>query len=110
MKLETVNLKHELEQQPSDIVHRVHRKLVGVQMLACVQTNLMDDIKALLEETGEYKYQLKHNLKQIRDLCSRNIRNEAFFGKLSQQAVDAYMDDYERLEKMIYEFLESDGD
>lgn len=106
MKLETVNLKHELEQQPPYIVDRVRRKLVGVQMLACVQTNLMDDIKALLEETGAYRYQLKHNLKQIRDLCSRNIRNESFFGRLSQEAVDRYMDDYERLEKMIYDFID----
>lgn len=106
MKIETVNLKQKLEQQHPDIVHRVHRKLIGVQMLACVQTNLMDDIKALLEETGAYKYQLKHNLKQIRDLCARNIRNEAFFGRLSQQAVDRYMNDYEILEKMIYDFID----
>lgn len=108
MKIETVNLKQELEQQHPDIVHRVHRKLVGVQMLACVQTNLMDDIKRILDGHGKWRYEVKHNMKQIRDLCERNIRTETFFGKLSQQAIDCYMEDYERLEKMIYEFIDTE--
>lgn len=106
--METGTLRQELEQQPADAIHRVHRKLLIIQMLACVQCNLMDEIKAILEEQKKYRYELKHNMKQIRELCFRNIRNESFFGSMSQDTMDNYMDDFERLEKMISDFENED--
>lgn len=101
-----VTLKSELAEQDADAVERIRRKLVGVQMLACIQNNLMDDIRRILEEKKRWRYELKHNMKQIQDLCARNIRTDSFFGKLSQEALDVYFEDYEALEKMVYDFIE----
>ena len=84
---------------------RVNQLLLGVQTLACVQDNLMDDIRRLLQDNGKYKFQLKRNMKQIQALVKTNMQSGAFFGKLSQEAIDAYMVEYEELEKKVYDFI-----
>lgn len=105
----SVTLKSELQNHEPEVVEKIRKKIIGVQMLACVQNNLMDDIRRLLEEKGRWKYEIKHNMKQIQELCARNIKNDSFFGRMSQDAIDVYFDGYERLEKMIYDFVDSNG-
>lgn len=87
---------------------RIRRKLVGVQMLACIQNNLMDDIQNILREKKKLKFEVKRNMGMIKKLVMQNMGNKTFLGKLSQEALDVYFEDYEKLEAWIYEFLESD--
>lgn len=92
----------------AESIDYVRKRLVGVQMLACVQNNLMDDIQNRLREKHRYKYDVKRNMGQIKKLCMANMGNKNFLGQLSQEALDVYFEDFERLEKWIYDFLLSD--
>jgi len=85
---------------------RIRRKLVGVQMLACVQNNLMDDIQAILREKKLLKFEVKRNMGEIKRLVMRNMGNSTFLGRLSQEALDVYFEDYEELESWIYDFID----
>lgn len=88
-----------------DSVEKIRRKLVGVQMLACVQNNLMDDIQAILREKKRLKFEVKRNMGMIKKLVMQNMGNKTFLGKMSQEALDVYFEDYEELEAWIYDFL-----
>lgn len=89
---------------------RIMRKLLGIQMLASVQENLCLDIERILNEHGRFRYEIKMNLNQLKKAVRVNINNDSFFGRMSQEQIDRHMDSYEPLEKMIYEYLDSDKD
>ena len=87
---------------------RIMRKLLGIQMLASVQDNLCRDIEAILTEHGQYRYTMKMNIRQLHRDVMVNVGNDSFFGRMSQEQLDKHIETYEPLEKMIYEYLDSD--
>ena len=87
---------------------RIMRKLLGIQMLASVQENLCRDIEQILSDNGKFRYKMKMNMKQLHRDVSVNITNDSFFGRMSQEQIEAHMRTYEPLEKMVYDYLDSD--
>lgn len=87
---------------------RIMRKLLGIQMLASVQENLCRDIESILNDHGKYRYTMKMNIRQLHRDVAVNINNDSFFGRMSQEQIDAHIKTYEPLEKMVYDFLDSD--
>lgn len=86
----------------------IMRKLLGIQMLASVQENLCRDIERILSEHGQWRYTVKSNMKQLHRAVDVNICNASFFGRMSQDQLDAHMRTYEPLEKLVYDYLDSD--
>lgn len=84
------------------------RKLLGIQMLASVQENLCRDIEQILSDNGKYRYTMKMNMKQLHRDVAVNITNDSFFGRMSQEQIEAHMRTYEPLEKIVYDYLDSD--
>lgn len=87
---------------------RIMRKLLGIQMLASVQENLCRDIEGILNDNGKFRYKMKMNMKQLHRDVAVNITNDSFFGRMSQEQIEAHMRTYEPLEKMVYDYLDSD--
>lgn len=88
----------------------IMRKLLGIQMLASVQENLCRDIERILSEHGKWRYTMKMNIRQLHRDIDVNIHNDSFFGRMTQEQLDAHMASYEELEKLIYDYLEKDVD
>ena len=86
------------------------RKLLGIQMLASVQENLCRDIEQILSDNGKYRYTMKMNMKQLHRDVAMNIHNDSFFGRMTQEQIDKHITSYEKLEKLIYDYLEGDCD
>ena len=89
---------------------RIMRKLLGIQMLASVQENLCRDIEQILSDNGNYRYTMKMNMKQLHRDVAMNIHNDSFFGRMTQEQIDKHITSYEKLEKLIYDYLEGDCD
>lgn len=89
---------------------QIMRKLLGIQMLASVQENLCRDIEGILSAHGKYRYSMKMNMKQLHRDVAMNIHNDSFFGRMSQEQIDNHITSYEKLEKLIYDFIEGDAD
>jgi len=89
---------------------RIMRKLLGIQMLASVQENLCRDIEQILSDNGKYRYTMKMNMKQLHRDVAMNIHNDSFFGRMTQEQIDKHITSYEKLEKLIYDYLEGDCD
>ena len=87
---------------------RIMRKLLGIQMLASVQDNLCRDIESILNEHGQYRYSMKMNINQLHRCVRANINNDSFFGRMTQEQIDKHIESYEPLEKLVYDFIESD--
>ncbi|MBQ6958145.1 MAG: hypothetical protein IJP77_06270 [Bacteroidales bacterium] len=86
----------------------IMRKLLGIQMLASVQENLCRDIERILSANGKYRYTIKSNMNQLHRAVDVNICNASFFGRMTQEQLDAHMRTYEPLEKIVYDYLDSD--
>lgn len=89
---------------------RIMRKLLGIQMLASVQENLCRDIESILTEHGKFRYTMKMNMKQLHRDVAMNIHNDSFFGRMTQEQIDKHIKSYEKLEKLIYDYLEGNSD
>lgn len=87
---------------------RIMRKLLGIQMLASVQDNLCRDIESILTEHGKYRYTMKMNIRQLHRDVLVNINNDTFFGRMTPDQIEAHIKTYEPLEKMVYDYLDSD--
>lgn len=86
----------------------IMRKLLGIQMLASVQENLCRDIERILSQHGKYRYTMKMNIRQLHRDVAVNINNDTFFGRMSQEQIEAHMRTYEPLEKMVYDYIDND--
>lgn len=101
-----MTLKEEMDIQSSEEKNeRIRHKLMLVHMLSNVQCNLMNDIKEILQEGNDYRFDIKHNHKKIMAFI-RETAMPKFFDKISAEATDLYMDDYEELERMIYDWAD----
>ena len=41
--------------------------------------------------------------------AQENLCNESFFGRMTQEQIDAHIESYEPLEKLVYDYIEKDG-
>lgn len=94
------------EKEFDDCQDYIRRRIIGIQMLAGVQDNLIRDIQNILTEKGKYKYEVKMNLGQLHRYILMNIKNDSFFGRMPEDELNKYMAIYEPLEQIVYDYID----
>lgn len=52
---------------------------------------------------------MKMNLRQLHQCVLVNVKNDSFFGRMSQEQIDKHIESYEPLEKMVYDYINGEG-
>lgn len=84
----------------------IRQRLKLVHTLALVSSDAMDEIKFLLEKKDKWKYNLKHDCKEIARLCKKASNQGNFFEKLPDEKTDKFIERLDNVERELYEFFE----
>ena len=77
----------------------LNNRLLLLAQLSTLQENVCSDVERIFKEHGFYRFEIKHNHKQIKKLVKTNFSQ--FFDTLSPEQLDMYCDDADDLQELV---------
>lgn len=74
--------------------------LLLLHLLSSIQMECCKGIEEILNRQGKYRFEVRHNHRQIMALVRKNMRN--IFDGMSYDSIDSYVEDYDRLKDAIF--------
>lgn len=81
---------------------RLNRLLMLMHHLSALAADVALEVELLLNQQGKFRYEIKHTHKMIRKLIAQNYKH--LFGRLSDEQIEAYGEDSDDLEKLVYKW------
>lgn len=77
----------------------LNNRLLLLAQLSTLQENVCSDVERIFKEHGFYRFDIKHNHKQIKRLVKTNFSQ--FFDTMSPEQLDMYCNDADDLQKLV---------